>query len=164
MIKRVNQDQIKSNPKKHFVLVNNKTGKVASSNNWLNTMAALAISNDDSTGIMSALPLVKARNLLRHNKVTKKSQRSKSQNKRPEREKARDQAISILPHLAVLFERGLPRSRPPRINEFCLWITHKLEDRNSEAHKYAENKGFHDLIDARRSARWWQDQIKKMQS
>ena len=53
----------------------NETGKVASSNNWLNTMAALAISNDDSTGIMSALPLVKARNLLRHNKVTKKSQR-----------------------------------------------------------------------------------------
>lgn len=49
----------------HLVLVNRKTGKTASSSTWVLGLAALAYQSGDWLGIMSLLPLAKARRLLK---------------------------------------------------------------------------------------------------
>jgi len=148
--------------KKHHVLENIKTGKIASSNNWLNTLAAIAVLEDNSSGIMAALPLNEARRLLQHNKVVEKNKRSTRSNSA--RGNTREQAKKMMPYLAVSYQKTLPSDSPPRVNEFCKWVVLKLQDRQSEVNKDALSKGFHDLIDANRTKRWWQDQVKKMQS
>ena len=147
---------------KHHALENIKTGKIASSNNWLNTLAAIAVMEDEAAGIMAALPLDKAQQLLQHNKVVEKNKRSTRSNSA--RGNAREQAKKMIPYLAVIYEKTFTSDRPPRVNEFCQWVVWELQDRQSQVSRHAESKLFHDLIDANCTKRWWQDQIKKMQS
>ena len=160
------QDAVKSklnfDQEKHYVLENIKTGKIASSNNWLNTLAAIAVMEDESSGITAALPLDKAQRLLQRNKVVEKKKRSTRSNSA--RENTREQAKKMIPYLAVIYEKTFMSDRLPRVNEFCQWVVRELQDRQSEANKDAVSKGFHDLIDANSTKRWWQDQVKKMQS
>ena len=153
---------LKFNPEKRYVLENIKTGKIASSNNWLNTLAAIAVMEDEAAGIMAALPLDKAQQFLQHNKLVEKNKRSTRSNSA--RGNAREQAKKMIPYLAVIYEKTFTSDRPPRVNEFCQWVVWELQDRQSEANKDAVSKGLHDLIDANCTKRWWQDQIKKMQS
>ena len=153
---------LKFNPEKRYVLENKKTGKIASSGNWLNTLAAIAVLENNCSGIMAALPLNEARRLLQHNKVVEKNKRSTKSNSA--RGNTCEQAKKMMPYLAVNYQKTLPSDSPPRVNEFCKWVVLKLQDRQSEVNKDALSKGFHDLIDANRTKRWWQDQVKKMQS
>ena len=150
------------NPEQRYVLENKKTGKIASSSNWLNTLTAIAVMEDNCSGIMAALPLNKARRLIQHNKVVEKNQRSTRSNSA--RGNTREQAKKMIPYLAVSYQKSFTSDRPPRVNEFCQWVVLELQDRQSEVNKNAVSKGFHDLIDANRTKRWWQDQVKKMQS
>ena len=142
---------------KHYVLENIKTGKLASSNNWLNTLAAIVVMEDESSGIMAVLPLDKAQRLLQRNKVVGKKPRFKNNN-------SREQAKKMIPSLAALYGENLPNRKPPRVNEFCKWIVRELQDQQSKIRKVAISKGFYHLIEAKYTARWWQDQLKKMQS
>jgi hypothetical protein len=148
--------------KEHYALVNKKTNLIASSNTFEISAASAAILNGDDSGIMAALPLDKAQMLLEKNKLVEKKSRHVAQGS--VREITRYQAKSMLPALGALFNQQLPPHRPPRINEFCRWIVAKLQARSSEAFILTESRGFHDLLDANRNARWWQDQLKKMQS
>ena len=148
---------LKVDREKHYVLENRKTGKIASSNNWLNALAAIAVMRDQSSGIVAALPLKQATKLLQHNKVVEKNQRSKDNNS--VRKNTREQAKKMIPTLAVFYEKYLPSHKPPRVNEFCKWVVQELQDRQSEVSQFAESKEFHDLIDSNRTARWWQDQL-----
>ena len=148
---------LKFNPEKRYVLENIKTGKIASSNNWLNTLAAIAVMEDEASSIMAALPLDKAQQLLQHNKVVEKKTRFKNNN-------SREQAKKMIPSLAALYGENLPNHKPPRKNEFCKWAVRELQDPQSKIRKVAISKGFQDLIEASYTARWWQDQLKKMQS
>jgi hypothetical protein len=148
--------------KKHFALVNKKTNRIASKNTFEISAAAAAILNGDTTGIMAALPLNKARMLLEKNKLVEKKSRYVVRGS--VHEITRNQAKSILPALGAIFNKQLPPHRPPRINEFCRWIVLNLQSRSSEAFILAESLDFHDLLDANRNTRWWQDQLKKMQS
>lgn len=141
----------------HHVLENIKTGKIASSNNWLNTLAAIVVMEGEPSGITTVLPLDKAQRLLQRNKVVEKKPRFKNNN-------SREQAKKMIPSLAALHGENLPNHKPPRINEFCKWAVRELQDPQSKIRKVAISKGFHDLIEARYTARWWQDQLKKMQS
>ena len=159
---KIPQDRKKLKIHERVVLVNKRTGKISSSNDWLGIMVAQSVLNKDTSGIMQGLPLEKGRKLLISNRLEKKVKRSKYTI--PARETTRNQALKILPHLAALFQRELPNYRSPRIAEFCRWIVKKLQDRASEANEYCINNGFDEVIDAQRSARWWQEQIKKMQS
>ena len=148
--------------KKHYALVNKKTNLIASSNTFEISAAAAAILNGDATGIMAALPLNKAKMLLEKNKLVEKKSRHIAQGS--VREITRHQAKLMLPALGALFNKQLPPHRPPRINEFCRWIALNLQSRSSDAFILTESRGFHDLLDANRNTRWWQDQLKKMQS
>ena len=155
------QDAVKGklnfDQEKHYVLENIKTGKIASSNNWLNTLAAIAVIEDEPSGIIAVLPLDKAQRLLQRNKVVEKKPRFKNTN-------SREQAKKMVPSLAAFYGENLPNHKPPRINEFCKWAVRELQDPQSKIRKVAISNGFHDLIEAKYTARWWQDQLKKMQS
>ena len=53
----------------HFVLLNKKTGKVASTNNWLLVLAARAHTSGDTSGILGLLPQEQAKKLLVSNEL-----------------------------------------------------------------------------------------------
>ena len=72
---------------KHYVLENIKTGKIASSNNWLNVLAAIVVIEDEPSGIIPVLPLYKAQRLLQRNKVVEKKPRFKNNHYREQAKK-----------------------------------------------------------------------------
>ena len=165
-MKKTNMHDIKINrkfnPEKRYVLENKKTGKIASSSNSLTTEATVAVTENDVYGLKTVLPLDQARRLLQHNRIVEKGQRSKKNSS--VRKNTREQAKIMLPYLAVSYYNTLPTHRSHRINEFCKWIVQELQNRQSDVQKEATRKGFHDLIEADRTKRWWQDQLKKLQS
>jgi hypothetical protein len=151
----------------HFVLLNKKTGKIASTNNWLLVLAARAHTSGDTSGILGLLPQGKAKKLLVSNELSTKVARRAKDGRLTD--KISDQAVTLLPQLAVLFGEQHPIHKTVTRENFCLWVTKQLEDETSFAFQNAINRGCEDLIqnttgDKPRSARWWLDQIKKMQS
>ncbi len=104
-----------------MLLVNKKTGRVASKSNWLTAMAAAALLNEDISGVLSLLPQAEAKKLLAKNDLDIRLQRGAETNKK-NTELARAQAKTIIPILAVLWEKEKPSNRPPRRGDFCRWI------------------------------------------
>ena len=151
----------------HFVLLNKKTGKVASTNNWLLVLAARAHTSGDTSGILGLLPQEKTKKLLVSNELSTKVARRAKDGRLTD--KISDQAVTLLPQLAVLFGEQHPIHKTVTRENFCLCVTKQLEDETSFAFQNAINRGCEDLIqnttgDKPRSKRWWLDQIKKMQS
>ena len=146
----------------HLALVNKKTGKIASSNNWQWSLAALAYQSKNHSGIASVLPQSKAQRLLLKNKLTNKKRRGDLSNIASRM--ARKQAKSFIPVLISYYERQLPFHRAFRRYEFCKWITKTLGEPTSSASVYASIHGYDELINKVPGARWWQDQYKKLQS
>ena len=146
----------------HFALVNKKTDKIASSNNWQLSLAALAYQSRDHSGIASLLPQSKAKDLLQDNKLKNKKRRGEKSYLASQI--AREQAKLFIPTLAAFYESVLPAYKPFRRHELCKWIVKILSMPGSPANVYASHKGYDELIDADPGARWWQDQYKKMQS
>ena len=151
----------------HLVLLNKKTGKIASSNSWLLALAAHAHSVGETSGIAGLLPQEQAKKLLVSNKISTKVARTAKDGRLTGNIAV--QAVTLLPQLAVLFgEQHLIHKTITREN-FCLWVTKQLADETSFAFQNAINRGCEDLIqnttgNKPRSKRWWLDQIKKMQS
>ena len=159
----------KSNEAKanHWVLANKKTGKVASSNNWLLALAAQAHNIDETSGIAGLLPQEKAEKLLVSNKISTKVARTANNGRLTDI--ISNQAVTLLPQLAVLFVEQSPVHKTITRENLCVWITKQLADETSFAYRNALHSGCENLIynttgDKPRSARWWLDQIKKMQS
>ena len=153
--------------KSHWVLLNKKTGKITSSNSWLLALAAHAHSIGETSGIAGLLPQEQAKKLLVSNALsTKVARRAKAGRLT---DKISDQAVTLLPQLAVLFGEQHPIHKTITRENFCVWITKQLADETSFAYRNALHSGCENLIynttgDKPRSARWWLDQIKKMQS
>ena len=146
----------------HLALVNKETDKIASSNNWQLSLAALAYQSRDHSGILSLLPQSKAKDLLKDNKLKNKKRRGEKSNLASRI--AREQAKLFIPTLVTFYESVLPTYKPFRRHELCKWIVKVLSIPGSPANVYASHKGYDELIDAVPGARWWQDQYKKMQS
>ena len=157
----------------HFVLLNKITGKVASTNNWLLVLAARAHTSGDTSGIAGLLPQEQAQKLLVSNELSTKVARRAKDGRLTDN--ISDQAITLLPQLAVLFVEQHAIHKTITRKNFCKWVAKQLADETSNAYHNAVYRGFEDLIKATappdndnrykpRSARWWQDQIKKMQS
>ena len=157
----------------HWVLVNKKTGKVASSNDWLLALAAHAHCLGDTSGIAGLLPQEQAKKLLVSNQLSSKIARTADMGRKTDI--ISDQAISFLPLLAVIFVEQHPNHNAITRKSFCRWVAKQLSDETSVAYRIALSGGLEDLIGASaprdidqtrkpRSERWWLDQIKKMQS
>jgi hypothetical protein len=145
----------------HYVLVNKKTGRVASKSNWLTAMAAAALLNEDNSGVLSLLPQAEAKKLLAKNDLDIRLQRGAETNKK-KTELARAHAKTIIPILAVLWQKEKPSHRPPRRGDFCRWIVkcRQDEDNRNNIFNYID---FYP-IPSGASWRWWLAQLGKMQS
>lgn len=147
---------------KHWLLINRKTGRVASSSNWLVALAAVAVINQDNAGLASLLPQVKAQKLLARNKLALRVQRGGRST--PVRATLREQGKAIIPALAVLWgEYEKPPHRAPTRGDFGKWIVKSLRNPQSRAYKLIVARGCHDLLN-RTSERWWLARLEKMQS
>jgi len=152
---------------RHHVLVNKKTGKVASTNHWLLALAACALVNDDTSGIAGLLPQEQAKKILVSNRLSTKVARRAKDGRLTDN--ISNQAVDFLPQLAVLFGEQHPQHKTVTRKNFCSWIVKQLADESSIAMRIAIDHGYEDLIfntsgDRPRSVRWWMDQVKKMQS
>ena len=145
----------------HYVLVNKKTGRVASKSNWLTAMAAVAVINEDNSGVSSLLPQAEAKKLLAKNDLVIRLQRGAETNKK-KTELARAQAKAIIPMLAALWEKEKPSNRPPRRGDFCRWIVKSRQDEDKRYNIF--NKIDLYLIPPDAGWRWWLAQLGKMQS
>ena len=144
----------------HWVLVNKKTGRISSSNNWLMALAAVAFINGERYGLPAALPQEKASRLLASNKLvlrTKRGVRKKIANA-----DARRVAKNLIPVFAVLWEREKPQHRAPRRQDFCKWIVKSLQTPSSSAFRMAA-RSHHDFCN-KTNWRWWLARLEKMQS
>jgi len=143
----------------NLVLINRKTRKVASNSSWLNVLKAHAHLNGDYQGIAGLLAQ-DSKKYLQHNAVVFKKQRKQDH----ENARARVQAKALLPLLVAIWGEQLPKHREPRRQNFANWVAKEFQNRKSEALSSATDLGYDELIDAERSARWWLDQLEKMQS
>ena len=146
----------------HLVLTNKKTGRLTSSNTWQLSLASYAIKNTDQHGILCLLPQRKAIKMLKYNHLQYKKRRGIYLNTAAKL--ARSQAKAFIPTLIIFYKNAMPSYKTFRAYEFSKWIVKSLNDRNSSATIYANQNGFDELIDKVPSARWWQDQLNKMQS
>ena len=146
----------------HPVLVNKKSGKVASSHSWLLALAAVAHLKGNTSGILGLLPLMQAEKLLHKNEVTFKTVRGhKGDNLR---RRTRSQAKSFLPNAIIEFERKRRVFKLFTKKDLSAWIVQALSDPYSYLYKKAQNMGYDEILELQRSPRWWQDQLKKLQS
>ena len=90
----------------HLVLLNKKTGKVASTNNWLLVLAAHAHSTGDTSGVAGLLPQEQAKKLLVSNALSTKVARRAKEGRLTDN--ISNQAVALLPQLAVLFVEQSP--------------------------------------------------------
>lgn len=160
--------------RRHYALVNKKTGKIASISTDENVLAAITLINNDTSGIASLIETKKIKDLLIHNKLSEKNMRGYEKNWLFEKAlsprqklasvKARAQAQELITPFAVIWAAKLPRFRPPRRKDFARWVVEELKNRSSKASQYAEKLGYHDLIDAKPNERWWLNRLEKMQS
>jgi len=95
---------------KRYVLVNKKTGKVSSSDNYVNRLTAIAVIEEDCSGIMGALPLRNVENLLHNNKLAEKKKRSHT--KISVRAMIREEAQKMIIPLAIFYEKKCPGINP----------------------------------------------------
>ena len=152
---------------RHYVLLNKKTGKVASRNHWLLALAACAHVNGDTSGIAGLLPQEHAKKMLVSNMLSTKVARRAMAGRLTDN--ISQQALDFLLQLAVLFIEQHPRHKTITRKNFCSWIVKQLADESSIVIRIALDHGYEDLIfntsgERPRSARWWMDRLKKMQS
>ena len=144
-----------------IALVNKKTDRISSTNSVSNVRAVQAFLNGETLGL-PGLMAIKGQKIAQKNKLSKRPSRISPGKKF--NNKAREQAKNFIVVLAVLYAEVLPKHRPPRRKDFVIWVTRQMANPNSEAYLRASNLGLDELIARKRSSRWWQDQLKKMQS
>ena len=147
----------------HPVLVNRKSGKVASCHSWFLAIAALSRIEGHSSGLSSLLPLKQADKILQKNKIVYKVKRGNLDVSAMPKS-IRVQAKSILPFAASQFCKTQSPYRLVTKKDFSKWIVKTLLDQTSQIYKRLTNMGYDELLTSKRSHIWWQDQIKKMQS
>ena len=148
-------------PGNHLVLVNRKTTKVSSSNNWLVALGAVAVTNQDNVGLASLLPQKKAKKLLTTNELSLRIQRggvSPLINTQ-----IRKEAKSFIPELAALWGKENPELKSPRRKDFCQWVVKSLRDQKSVAYKNAVKRHYDGIL-GKPNWRWWLARLEKMQS
>jgi len=142
-----------------LVFVSKKTGKTASSNDWLLELAAQSFLIGDDSGITSLLPHQRVHRLLKKNRLELKEIRGLGSD-RAIRNVAL-QAKIMLPCMAAIFEEKLSGNASATKAKFCTWVAEQVQDQSSEIYKIATECEFYDLLESPRSNRWWRDQLKR---
>ena len=150
-------------------LANKKTGKLASNTNWLIDLAAIALVQGHTIGIVSLLPLNEAGKLLAHNKLEpfRRQTLQPSEVDASSHVDLRTLAQKAFPTIASYYsERVIHGKNPINVNRkgFVAWIVRELSNPESGLNLHLlKSSDFKVLAEARRSERWWLDQL-RMQS
>ena len=151
----------RSKHRTHKILINKKSGKVASINNEINVLCTEAYYSGENRGIMSVL-YAKGQKISLANKLVVKNKRGgRVENTH---RLLREQAIEILPSCAALYELHRPKHLAPSRMQFASWIKTQLHRQGSAVYSLAASLQLYELLETHRSKRWWLDRLKKMQS
>lgn len=150
-----------------FRLVNKKTGKLASSTNWLLDLAAVAKSRGESAGLPALLPQAKVGKFLRHNDL-KPFKRHQEKNvalgKATTHKSLRELARSAYSELAFYYIQNVVHSRKPsEVNRkgFRAWLIKELNTDNGGLNQHLLSiEEFRPLIELERSDDWWRTCLK----
>ena len=147
-------------------LANKKTGKLASSSDWLIDLAARAVQLGDSKGLTALLPQEKAKSLMKFN-VLKSFNRHKKrlpvQGFETSNRELRDLASRALPYFAAFYTVMVIKDKAPeRVNRkgFRSWLIAALSDPDSSLNKnLSKHNELSALAQLKRSDDWWQDRL-----
>lgn len=148
-------------------LVNKKTGKLASSTNWLVDLAAVGKKLRDSSGIAALLPQEKAGKLLLHNELKPFKRQKKipaASGHETFHKELRDLARSAYPELALFYIENVVQSKKSsQVNKkgFRAWLIQELSKPMAELNQHLQSiQEFHPLIELNRSDDWWRKCLK----
>jgi hypothetical protein len=147
-------------------LVNKKTGKLASSSDWLIDLAASAVSLGDSQGLAALLPQEKARKLMNLNVIkpfNRHKKRLPVQGFEASNRELRDLANRALPYFAAFYTvMVIPGKASEKVNRkgFRAWLIAALSDPENSLNKdLSKHKEVSALAQLKRSDDWWQDRL-----
>ncbi len=150
-----------------FRLVNKKTGKLASSTNWLLDLAAVAKSRGDCSGLPALLPQDKASKFLRQNDLKpfkRQQEKNVAVGKETTHKSIRDLARSAYPELALYYIQNVVHShKPSQVNRkgFRAWLIKELNTANGGLNQHLLSiEEFRPLIELDRSNDWWRTCLK----
>lgn len=148
-------------------LVNKKTGKLASSTDWLTDLAAEAKVFGDSSGISALLPQKKAAKLLGRNELKLfKIHKGKTV---PLGDATSHKDLRLLvklayPKLALFYIQNVVQShKQSQVNQkgFRAWLMQELSKPEGELNQHLKSiQEFHPLIELERSDDWWRKCLK----
>lgn len=148
-------------------LVNKKTGKLASSTNWLIDLAAEAKVLGDSSGISALLPQKKATKLLVRNELKPfkiRKEKSVTPGEETSHKNLRSLARAALCEFFRFYiERAIPDHNASMVNSkgFRAWLMQELSQPKGELNQHLKSiKEFHPLIELKRSDDWWRKCLK----
>lgn len=151
-------------------LVNKKTGKLASSTNWLLDLAACAVAKRHKLGLPSLLPQAKAKKLLKSNALKsfkKHASKQKLKTIATTAAEYRIHAEAALPAIAVFYSQKVFPGHSPEYygrGKFVSWIVSEMANPNSKLSRHVIGRpDLHEIHELQRGERWWLDRI-KMQS
>lgn len=148
-------------------LVNKKTGKLASSTNWLIDLAAEAKVLGDSSGISALLPQKKTEKLLERNELkafNKHKEKSVSLGDETSHKDLRVLARAALCEFFRFYiERVVPGHKASMVNSkgFRAWLMQELSKPKGDLNQHLKSKtDFHPLVELDRSDDWWRKCLK----
>lgn len=147
-------------------LVNKKTGKLASSSDWLIDLAASAVYLGDTQGLAALLPQEKAKKLMLSNVLNpfnRHKKRLPAKGFETSNRELRDLAVRALPYFAAFYTvKVIPNKAPEKVNRkgFRAWLIAALSDPESSLNKnLSKHKEFSAIAQLKRSDDWWQDRL-----
>ena len=150
-----------------YRLVNKKTGKLASSTNWLLDLAAVAKSRGDSTGLPALLPQKKADKFLRHNDLERFKRQQKKNvaaGQETTQKDLRELARSAYPVLVIYYiEKVIHSHNPNQVNRkgFRAWLIKELNTINGGLNRHLMSiEALLPLVELKRSDDWWRIHLK----
>jgi len=127
-------------------------------------LAAVALTLGHRSGIASILPLYKAENLLRHNKL-KKFNRQKRQDEDSffvSDSTYRKRLQEAFPLIKTYFVATVASRSHKEVNrkQFISWLTEEIKSTNSQLCKILEAGGYKELVGGNYGQNWWKKQLR----
>jgi hypothetical protein len=148
-------------------LVNKKTGKLASSTNWLIDLAAQAKELGYSSGISALLPQKKAEKFLVRNELKAFNIHKEKTVSLGNETSHKDLRVLARAALCEFFrfytERVVPGHKASMVNSkgFRAWLMQELSKPKGELNQHLRSiQEFHPLIELKRSDDWWRKCLK----
>jgi len=148
--------------------VNRRTGRLASSTNWLIDLAAVAVILGDNSGIAALLPRAKAEKLMRFNvlKAFSRHQKTTAGFLPTTPAHFRELASEALPLIAATFlsQEQIFSSKQVTGKRLISWILAEMHNSNSDLCIQLKQNGYPQLVCMSFGRLWWEGLLSKTKS